>query len=127
MNRIFSINPPSRRRGWSLALAAAVGMFALAGSTAASAQSTSGSVFGKAPTGYAVAARSATTGAGRTVHVDSHGRYFIRELPVGVYTVTLKEADKAIAKHLNVSVVVGRGSEVDFDCSKLNCSEVASK
>ena len=34
---------------------------------------------------------------------------------------------QAVAKHLNVSVVVGRGSEVDFDCSKVNCSEVASK
>ena len=127
MNRIFSINPLSRRRGWSLALAAVVGMYALAGSAAVSAQATAGTVFGKAPAGYAVSVRSTTTGAGRTVHVDSQGRYSIPSLPVGVYTVTLKQADQAIAKHLNVPVVVGRGIEVDFDCSKLNCSEVASK
>jgi hypothetical protein len=127
MNRIFSINPLSRRRGWSLALAAVVGMCALAGSAVVSAQSTAGMVFGKAPVGYAISVRSTTTGAGRTVHVDSRGRYSIPSLPVGVYTVTLKQADQAIAKHLNVPVVVGRGSEVDFDCSKMNCGEVASK
>lgn len=127
MNRIFSINPLSRRRGWSLALAAVVGMCTLAGSAAVSAQATAGTVFGKAPAGYAVSVRSTTTGAGRTVHVDSQGRYSIPSLPVGVYTVTLKQADQAIAKHLNVPVVVGRGIEVDFDCSKLNCSEVANK
>lgn len=127
MNKTFSINSLSRRRGWSLVLAAAVGICALGVSATAAAQSTVGSVFGKAPAGYAVSARSMTTGGGRTVHVDSRGRYSIRELPVGVYTVTLKQADQAVAKHLNVPVVVGRGIEVDFDCSKLNCSEVASK
>ena len=97
MNRIFSINPLSRRRGWSLALAAVVGMCALAGSAVVSAQSTAGMVFGKAPVGYAISVRSTTTGAGRTVHVDSRGRYSIPSLPVGVYTVTLKQADQAIA------------------------------
>lgn len=125
MNSIFSKHPVSRRMGRSLMLAGIAGVFALAGVSTASAQSTTGSVFGKAPAGYAVSVRSATTGAGRTVHVDSAGRYSARELPNGAYTVTLEENGQAVAKHLNVPVVVGRGVEVDFDCSKIKCGEIA--
>jgi hypothetical protein len=121
------LSPSSRRRGWNLALAIVIGACVAAGSTAVDAQSTTGMVFGKAPTGYAVAARSDTTGAARTVHVDSHGRYSIRELPVGVYSLTLKDSGHAVAKHLNVPVVVGRGIQVDFDCAKIQCQEVVGK
>jgi hypothetical protein len=99
----------------------------MAGGASVYAQATSGTVFGKAPTGYAVSVRSATTGAGRTVHVDSRGRYSLRELPVGVYTVTLKGDDHDIAKHLNVPVTAGRGIEVDFDCAQIQCPEAVSK
>ncbi|HKR77915.1 MAG TPA: carboxypeptidase-like regulatory domain-containing protein [Rhodanobacter sp.] len=127
MNSIFSKHPVARRLGRSLMLAGVAGAFALAGVSTASAQSTTGSVFGKAPAGYAVSVRSAATGAGRTVHVDASGRYSARELPNGVYTVTLQQNGQPLVKHPNVSVVVGRGIEVDFDCSVLKCSEVASK
>ena len=125
MNSIFSKHPVARRLGRSLMLAGIAGVFALAGVSTASAQSTTGSVFGKAPAGYAVSVRSATTGTGRTVHVDDSGRYSARELPNGVYTVTLKDKDQAVAKHPNVEVIVGRGVEVDFDCSKIKCGEIA--
>lgn len=108
-------------------LAGVAGAFALAGISSASAQSTTGSVFGKAPAGYAVSVRSVTTGAGRTVHVDSSGRYSAREMPTGTYTVTLQNDGHALAEHLNVPVIVGRGVEVDFDCAKLKCGEVASR
>ena len=126
MNSIFSKNPVSRRLGRSLMLAGIAGVFALAGVSTASAQATTGSVFGKAPAGYTVSVRSAATGAGRTVHVDSAGRYSARELPNGIYTVTLQDKDQPVVKHPGVQVIVGRGVEVDFDCSKLNCGEVAS-
>ena len=65
MNSIFSKNPVSRRLGQSLMLAGIAGVFALAGVSTASAQATTGSVFGKAPAGYTVSVRSAATGAGR--------------------------------------------------------------
>jgi hypothetical protein len=126
MNSIFSMNPVSRRLGRSLLLAGIAGAFAVAGISTASAQATTGSVFGKAPAGYAVSVRSASTGAGRTVHVDSSGRYSARELPNGVYTVTLQDRDQPVAKHPDVQVIVGRGVEVDFDCNKIKCGEIAA-
>lgn len=121
MNSIFSIHPVSRRLAKGLVLAGVAGAFAVAGISTASAQSTTGSVFGKAPAGYAVSVHSNTTGTGRTVHVDSTGRYSAKALPDGVYTVTLKQDGKAVARHPNVPVTVGRGVEVDFDCSKIKC------
>lgn len=130
MNKGSLIGTAARRLRRGFVLAGVAGVFALAGISAASAQSTTGSVFGKAPTGYSVSVRSTTTGAGRTVRVDHDGRYSARELPVGTYTVTLKEGSQAVAEHLNVSVVVGRGMQVDFDCAelKLACANaVAAK
>lgn len=127
MNSIFSNHSSSRRHGRNLVLAIVIGAFAMAGAATVNAQSTTGKVFGKAPVGYAVSAHSNTTGTRREAKVDSHGRYSLRELPVGTYTVTLKEDDHAVMKHLNVPVVVGRGSEVDFDCAPGKCAETASK
>lgn len=121
MNTILSLRSVSRRIARSLALAGVMGAFAVAGISTASAQSTAGAVFGKAPAGYSVAVRSDTTGAGRTVTVDSSGRYSARELPTGTYTVTLKQGGQDVAKHLNVPVVVGRGIQVDFNCGEIKC------
>ena len=42
----------------------------------------------------------------------------------GTFT-SLKDKDQAVAKHPNVEVIVGRGVEVDFDCSKIRCGEIA--
>ncbi len=125
MNNTFSIRPFSRRLAKCLLLAGVAGAFAVAGISTASAQATTGSVFGKAPAGYAVSVRSAMTGAGRTVHVDSTGRYSARELPNGVYTVTLQDNGQDIARHPNVPVTIGRGVQVDFDCSKIKCGGIA--
>lgn len=127
MNKLFSMSAATPRVGRGLMLAMAAGAFALAGISTASAQSTTGSVFGKAPAGYAVSVRSADTGVGRTVKVDASGRYAARELPNGVYTVVLKKDGKAIVQHPNVPVTVSRGIQVDFDCAKLKCDELASK
>jgi len=126
MNNILSPRSVLRRIARGLALIGVVGTLAVAGISTASAQSTAGTVFGKAPAGYSIAVRSDATGAGRTVKVDSTGRYSARELPRGTYTVTLKQSDQAVAKHLNVPVIAGRGIEVDFNCSEIKCDEVAN-
>jgi hypothetical protein len=110
-----------------LALAAAIGICGGAGSAAVHAQATAGDVFGKAPAGHTVDARSATYGVHREAHVDAKGRYAIRSLPIGIYTVTLKQNGQPVAKHLNVPVVVGRGIEVDFDCAKGQCGNTVGK
>lgn len=127
MNRTLLINPSPRRQGRSLVLAALIGLCGVAGSAAVNAQSTEGVVFGNAPVGHSVSAVSATTGVQREVHVDSGGRYSIRSLPVGVYTVTLEENGHGVVKHPNVPVIVGRGIKVDFDCAQGKCGEAVSK
>lgn len=126
MNTIFPVRFASARLLGGLVLAGAVGAFAVAGISTAHAQSTSGSIFGKAPAGYSVSARSTATGGGRTVAVDSAGRYAAVALPSGNYTVTLKQDGHPVAKHLNVEVTVGRGIEVDFDCSQIKCAAPAA-
>lgn len=127
MNNVLSNRSFSRHIPRGLALAGIIGAFAVAGISTASAQATAGSIFGKAPAGDSITVRSDLTGAGRTVSVDSTGRYFARELPIGPYTVTLKQNGQAIAKHLNVPVTAGRGVEVDFRCGdEIKCDEVAN-
>ena len=118
MKTIHSIHTGSVRRvlfARSFALAAALAVCGLVGSSAVYAQSTAGEVFGKAPAGDTVTAKSTTNGLQREVQVDAKGRYSIRALPIGVYTVTLSENGQPVAKHLNVPVVVGRGILVNFD------------
>lgn len=110
-----------------LITAAVIGVCGMAGSAAVNAQATAGSIFGKAPAGDTVRAKSMTTGLQRHVEVDAKGRYTMGSLPVGVYTVTLEENGTPKVKHLNVGVVVGRGANVDFDCTQAECGELASK
>jgi hypothetical protein len=126
MKNILSPRSVSRRIAHALASAGVIGAFAVAGISTASAQATTGAVFGKAPAGYSVAVRSDATGGGRTVKVDSTGRYSARELPTGIYTVTLKQSDHDVAKHINVPVIVSRGVEVDFNCSEIKCEGASS-
>ena len=118
MKIIHSIHTGPVRRVLSMrpfVLAAALAVCGLAGSSAVYAQATVGVVFGKAPAGDTVVAQSTTNGTQREVQVDAKGRYAIRALPIGVYTVTLSENGQPVAKHLKVPVVVGRGSQVNFD------------
>jgi hypothetical protein len=98
-----------------LVLAAALAVCGVAGSAAVHAQATAGKVFGIAPAGSTVMAQSTTNGTQRQVQADEKGRYAIRQLPVGVYTIIVSENGKPVAKHLNVPVIVGRGIKVDFD------------
>ena len=123
-------SPSSNRRGFSirsLAMAAVIGVCGAAGSAAVYAQATAGNVFGNAPAGVTITAHITTTGLQRQTQADSKGRYSIGPLPVGVYTVTLEENGRPVAKHVNVPVVVGRGIKVDFDCVQGQCAKPASK
>jgi hypothetical protein len=118
MKTIHSIQAGPVRRVLSaraFVLGAALAVCGLAGSSAVYAQATAGTVFGKAPAGDTVTAKSTTNGSQREVQVDAKGRYMIRSLPIGVYTVTLSENGQPVAKHVNVPVVVGRGIQVNFD------------
>lgn len=125
MNNVFSIHFFSHRIARGLAVAGVMGALAAGSISTASAQSTSGSIFGRAPMGDSITARSDTTGTGRTVTVDSNGRYSANGLPVGTYTVTLKQDGQAMVKHINVPVIAGSGVQVDFKCGEIKCDEVA--
>ncbi|KRE89221.1 hypothetical protein ASG87_06050 [Frateuria sp. Soil773] len=92
----------------------------MAGSTAAHAQATAGSIFGKAPVGATVSAHN-TTGAQRHVSVDAKGRYTIGALPVGIYTVELELDGHVVSQKNGVQIIVGRGFKLDFDCANDQC------
>lgn len=121
-------NHPMRRRAfsvWNLAMAVIIGIGGVVGSAAVNAQSTAGNVFGIAPAGQTITAKSTTTGLSRHVQADAKGRYNIGALPVGVYTVTLEKDGTPVVQHNNVQLTVGRGIKVDFPCSQGQCTESA--
>ncbi len=127
MNRSLSTQAPARRRGFAtLALAALVGAVGLGGSALVHAQSTAGVVFGNAPAGDTVTARSTINGTQREVHVASNGRYAIRALPVGVYDVILTKNDEVVTQKLKVPVIVGRSIKVDFACVGGGCRQASA-
>lgn|SRR5574337_248450 len=125
MSNIFSTHSSSRRGGRNLIFAMVVGAFAVTGTATVNAQSTAGRIFGTAPAGYSVSAQANGNATRREVKVRSNGRYAIRGLPVGTYTVTLTEDGHAVMEHLNVPVTAARGSEVKFDCAPDRCAETA--
>lgn len=128
MNHFSSPSPRRFHQRFSfrgLAVAAVMGVFGMVGSAAVQAQATAGNIFGKAPAGDTVRAKSTTNGMQRHVEVDAKGRYSIGALPVGIYTVTLEENGKAVVEHPNVRVIVNRGMKVDFDCAQGQCGQIA--
>ncbi|WP_354548405.1 TonB-dependent receptor [Rhodanobacter soli] len=88
------------------------------------AQSTTGSIFGQAPAaaGETVSASNAS-GLTREVAVDSSGRFQISNVPVGVYTVTLKK-DGAVVDSRKVSLAPGAGTAVTFSAETTSLSAV---
>lgn len=126
MNNTLSIRPLFHRLARGLASACVIGVFAVAGISTASAQSTSGAVVGRAPVGSSIIVHNDTNGIGRTVKVHPDGHYQASNLPLGTYTVTLSQNGKAIAKHIHVPVIVGRSAQVDFTCKEIKCDEVAN-
>ncbi len=82
------------------------------------AQSTVGSVFGQAPAGSGETVVVTNAGGfSREVPVDSTGRYRVDHLPVGTYTITLKQNGKVVSSRDNTFVSSGGAAGVDFTSS----------
>ncbi|MGA0587593.1 TonB-dependent receptor [Dyella sp. KRB-257] len=106
----------------ALVTALAVGLAGVAG--VASAQSTTGTIFGQAVPGETVTVTSAATGVSRDVQVDSSGRYSVANLPVGTYSVSLKKDGSVVSTRDNVTISPGGGSAVNFTVDTTNLSAV---
>jgi hypothetical protein len=120
-------NHPAHRRGfsaWRLAMAVVIGFGGVTGFAAVQAQATAGHVFGNAPAGQTVIAKSVTNGLSHHVTVDDKGRYNINALPAGTYNVILEKDGTPVLRHNNVPVTVSRGVKVDLcpqdECTKAN-------
>ncbi|HEV2622469.1 MAG TPA: TonB-dependent receptor [Frateuria sp.] len=102
-------NRPAIRRT-ALAIALSMGF-----AGAAFAQSTTGSIFGDAPAaqGETVLIQNAT-GFSREVPVDAQGRFAASQLPLGTYTVILRQNGQTVDSRKDVTLRVGAGSQVSF-------------
>ena len=105
-----SKTPLGRRTALVVAIALGFGVAGFA-----SAQSTTGSIFGQAPAaaGETVVATN-NSGVTREVAVDSAGRYQISNVPVGVYTVSLKRNGAIVDTRKGVALSPGAGASVSF-------------
>jgi len=110
-------NPKWRHTALAVALSMSLGGVVMA-------QSTTGSIFGQAPAaaGETVSATN-TSGLTREVAVDSSGRFQISNVPVGVYTVSLKK-DGAVVDSRKVSLAPGAGTTVTFSAETTSLSAV---
>lgn len=112
---------PLRRTALALGLGLGLGLV----SVGTMAQSSTGSVFGRAApgAGTTVVIHNVNTGQELTTTVDSAGRYRFASLPVGTYTVTLREGGSNVSTRDNVAVNIAGGTEVSFVGS--NVTELA--
>jgi outer membrane receptor for ferrienterochelin and colicin len=113
----MSSKTPSIQRALAAALALAISSGALA-------QSTTGSLFGQAPSaaGETVTVTS-DTGLSRDIPVDERGRFSAGQLPLGTYTVSLKVGGKVVDTRQNITLKVGAGTEVSFVPSQAQSME----
>lgn len=109
------------RFAFKLMSAIAVGAMGAMTFSAAHAQATDSHIFGKAPVGTTVIARS-DTGLNRHGTVGNNGRYNLPSLPPGTYLVSLEKDGKAVATLPDVGVFVGPAPQVDFACDNDQCS-----
>lgn len=93
----------------------------------ATAQSTTGSIFGQAPvaSGETVVA-SNRSGLTREVAVDSSGRFQIPGVPVGVYTVSLKKDGAIVETRKNVALSPGGGTSVTFNAAPVGTTSMGA-
>ena len=97
-------------RRTALAVALSVGF-----AGAAFAQSTTGSIFGDAPAaqGETVLIQN-NTGFSREVAVDATGHFVAGSLPLGDYTVSLRQNGQTVDSRKDVTLRVGDGTQVSF-------------
>ena len=101
-----------RRTTLALSLGMGLGLI----SVGTMAQSSTGSVFGRATPGAntTVVIHNVNTGQELSTAVDSAGRYRFASLPAGTYTVTLREGASDVSTRDNVTVTIAGGTEVSF-------------
>ncbi|WP_199099627.1 TonB-dependent receptor [Dyella sp. ASV21] len=109
-HRFVSTSPRRALRRTALALAVAAGVTLV---SPVAAQSSTGSIFGTAPTGDTVLIQS-DSGVTREVAVDANGRYSAGSLPLGSYKVSLKKDGTILDTRSNVALTVGAGTQVSF-------------
>lgn len=107
-------------RGRIVAIAFAAGLGAVLAPVHA--QETGSTIFGWAPAGQTVSVKG-STGTHRHVTVADSGRYAIKRLPLGIYTVALEKEGKEVDVRPNIGLQVGRGAEVDFACPEDHCEK----
>ncbi|MFT4247217.1 MAG: TonB-dependent receptor [Pseudomonas sp.] len=101
------MNRSIQRRALALALALAIG--------GAQAQSTTGSIVGSVAEGAGKTVLVQNdSGFSREVPVDERGRYSVGNLPLGTYTVTVKQGGNVVAARENVGLTVGASTDVSF-------------
>lgn len=117
-----SANGAALARSGAWAFVLAMGMVGMSVPAVSHAQSTSGSIRGHAPAGNTVVAEG-RSGMHRQTKVRDNGRFRLRALRSGVYTVTLLDDDKEVARRYGIQLAPGGSFVVDFDCKDDDCSK----
>ena len=114
-------NRPAIRRT-ALAIALSMGFTGLA-----FAQATTGSIFGDAPAaqGETVLIQN-STGFAREVAVDASGHFVANQLPLGDYTVTLRQNGQDVDSRKNVTLRVGAGTQVSFGATAADAQNLSA-
>lgn len=89
----------------AIVLAASIPSIALA-------QASAGGLFGEATAGQTVTVKGTESGFHREIPVDKNGKYMLRRVPTGIYTVVVTDADGNITMERMVRVVVGTSTYV---------------
>lgn len=124
MNHVYDKTRKANLRRSALAVALSIGL----GVTGVGmAQSTQGAIFGSVASGAGQTVTvTSQSGQSRTVSVGSDGRYSVGQLPVGTYTVTLKNSSGAVSTRGNVAISPGAGTEIDFNGTGANATTLGA-
>jgi len=90
----------------------AIAVFSLAFATGAIAQSSSGGLIGEGKAGDTVIIQGPDNGFHRQMEIKEDGKYQVRRIPLGDYTVVIKHADGTFSPAQTVSVRVGSTARV---------------
>jgi hypothetical protein len=93
----------------TLAASAAI---ALAAASAAQAQSSSGNIEGEAAVGETIVVHGPDNGFHREIHIEKDGKFTIRRVPTGEYTVVRMAPDGSAGTAQTVYIKVGSTARV---------------
>jgi len=85
---------------------------ALGVAVSAHAQQSSGNIMGEAVAGDTIVVQGGATGFHREISIEKDGKYNLRAIPAGTYTVTVKHADGSEAAPKPIAVRVGSTARV---------------